>query len=351
MPELEILARHDAKLLRGVDVLGRRAEVRHPLFFGKIPQRAAAVDERRAVEQHQRCPRGQAGHEPVPHHPATRREVEQAVAGLQVAVQQVLLDVLEQRAACAVDDAFGDARRARRIQDVDGMVERQTRKFDRTGGVRREVIVPAYRTANSGEFGDRTTGTFEIRHDDHLFDRRQPGDDLGHLVRNRQRLAVVPVAVDGKERAWLDLAEAVEHAAHAEIRRAGRPDRAEGRRPQHRDDRLGKIGDISGDPVAGGETGRAHRGSHPRCHRRQLRMRDMAAIAILAAEHEGVRSVFAAARREEVLGEIEACVGKPARPRHLVSVDERTRAALADDAGVVPDRAPECFALVVRPSP
>ena len=47
-----------------------------------------------------------------------------------------------------------------------------------------------------------------------------------HLVEDRNRLAVVPVAVDGEQHARLDLSEAVEHALHAEVRRARRPDRA-----------------------------------------------------------------------------------------------------------------------------
>ena len=54
------------------------------------------------------------------------------------------------------------------------------------------------------------------------------GDDV-------DRLAVVEVAVGGEQHLGLDLAEAVEHALHAEIGRARRPDRAEARRRQHRD--------------------------------------------------------------------------------------------------------------------
>ena len=129
--ELEILARHHTQLLRGVDVLGRRAEVRHPLLLGEDPERAPAIDERRAVEQQQRARAREARDEPVPHHPAARREIEQAIAALQVAMQKMLLEVLQQRAARAVDDAFRRAGRARRVEDVDRMVERQARKLDR----------------------------------------------------------------------------------------------------------------------------------------------------------------------------------------------------------------------------
>src|SRR2546430_9512657 len=57
------------------------------------------------------------------HHPATGREVEQPVAALQVGVQQVLLVMLQQRAAGAMHDALRSAGRAGRIQDVQRMVE------------------------------------------------------------------------------------------------------------------------------------------------------------------------------------------------------------------------------------
>ena len=65
------------------------------------------------VVEHQGRFACEGGNEPVPHHPATRREVEHAVAGAKVRVQPVFLQVLEQRTARAVDDALGLAGRAR----------------------------------------------------------------------------------------------------------------------------------------------------------------------------------------------------------------------------------------------
>ena len=349
--ELEILARHHTQLPRRVDVLGRRAEVGHPLLFGEDPERAPAIDERRAVEQEQRRPRGEAGDEPVPHHPAARGEVEQAVAALQVAVQQMLLEVLQQRAARAVHDAFRRAGGARRVQDVDRMVERQARILDRAGRVRRKEVVPADGAANRRHAGDRPARAFEIRHHDHPLHRWQLGNDLRNLVDDRQCLAVVPVAVDGHQHARLDLAEPVEHAAHAEIGRAGRPDGAERRRAQHRDDRLGQVRNEGGDAVARCQAGGLQRRRHPRHQRAELCVADARAIAVLAAKDERLRRIVAATRGEQVLGEIEAGVGKPARARHLVPIDERTFAALADDAGEIPEGPPERLALVVRPAP
>ena len=81
--------------------------------------------ERRAVVEHERGLRRERRDQPVPHHPAAGREVEDAVAGADVAVQLMLLEVLDQRAAGAVDDALRHAGRAGRVQDVERMIERQ----------------------------------------------------------------------------------------------------------------------------------------------------------------------------------------------------------------------------------
>ena len=91
-------------------------------------QRVAVGMKRRAVVEQDGRARRQHRHQPVPHHPAERREVEDAIARLDVAVELVLLEVLDQRAAGAVDDALGDAGRARGIQDVERMIERQPRR-------------------------------------------------------------------------------------------------------------------------------------------------------------------------------------------------------------------------------
>ena len=53
----------------------------------------------------------------------------------------------------------------------------------------------------------------------------------------------------------LDLAEAIEDAALAEVRRAGRPDAAEGGYGEEGDDGVRDVGNDRGDPVAGLEPG------------------------------------------------------------------------------------------------
>ena len=61
--------------------------------------------------------------EEVPHHPAGRREPEDAVAGLRVEVQVELLQLLEQDAAVALDDRLRQAGGARGVEDPERVVE------------------------------------------------------------------------------------------------------------------------------------------------------------------------------------------------------------------------------------
>ena len=100
------------------------------LGLGIVEQHVAVGMERRAVVEQQRRAAGEPGDQPVPHHPAAGGEVEEPVAGLERRSAAVLLQVLEQRAAGAVDDAFRHAGRARREQDVERVVERQPLEVD-----------------------------------------------------------------------------------------------------------------------------------------------------------------------------------------------------------------------------
>ena len=104
--------------------------------------------ERRSVVQHQRRFRGERRDQPVPHHPAAGREVEDAIAGADVAVQLVLLQVLEQRAAGAVHDALRHAGRAGRIEDVERMVEREAART-RAGSAATRGTRPTRRPSGS----------------------------------------------------------------------------------------------------------------------------------------------------------------------------------------------------------
>ena len=130
-----VLDRGHLHLGDGVDELGRRAEMRHVFGRREIEEDVAAAQEGRAVEEQQRRLRGERAHEPVPHHPAAGGEVEDAIPGLHVAMQQVLLQVHQQDAARAVHDALGHARCAARVEDVERVVERHRAVGDRRGRV------------------------------------------------------------------------------------------------------------------------------------------------------------------------------------------------------------------------
>src|SRR4051794_30329268 len=101
-----------ARLLYRIDVLGRRAEDRHLLFGREVEERTLTRVEWRSVIEEQRRPRGEPADEPVPHHPAAGREIEEPVLALEIAVEQMLAQVLEEDAARAMHDAFGNAGRA-----------------------------------------------------------------------------------------------------------------------------------------------------------------------------------------------------------------------------------------------
>ena len=90
----------------------------------------------------------------------------------------------------------------------------------------------------------------EVRDVHDVAQRRQGGDDLVDLLGPVDVLGAVAVAVDGDEHDRLDLGEAVDHRAHAELRRAARPHRADRRRGEEGDQRLGDVRGVGDDTVA-----------------------------------------------------------------------------------------------------
>ena len=80
--------------------------------LGEVPEDAHVRVAGAAVVEDDRGAGEQAGDEEVPHHPAGRREPEEAVAGVGVDVEVELLQVLEEDAALALDDRLRQAGRA-----------------------------------------------------------------------------------------------------------------------------------------------------------------------------------------------------------------------------------------------
>ena len=114
-PSFSASASHFALVPNTVMPLARRHVPQdRPVGAGSARRRRARPSRRR---------RGR--HEPVPHHPAAGREVEDPIVAREVGVQHELLEMLEQRAARAVHHALRQSRRARRVHDVQRMIERQ----------------------------------------------------------------------------------------------------------------------------------------------------------------------------------------------------------------------------------
>ena len=212
------LDRRETGLLAGVDIFRRGAEQREFLVLRIIEQHAFLRGERRAVVQHQRRAAADGRDKPVPHHPAAGGEVEDAVAGAGVGLQAMLFQMLQQRAAGAMHDAFRHAGGARRIENESRLVERQPFEGQR---LRRKGFEECVERDGIRQRLRKRIGFVQIRNDHHRLRGRQLRDDALELVGERERLAVVPIAVDRDEHLGLDLAETIQHAALAEIRRAG----------------------------------------------------------------------------------------------------------------------------------
>jgi hypothetical protein len=184
------------------------------------------------VEEHDRGARQQRAHEEVPHHPARGGEPEQAVAGARVGVQGELLEVLEQDPALAVDDRLRQPSGPAGVQDPQRVVERQWSELERPVG--QEAFLPA-RAVQVAQAHEPAA---------------DPGVDLGDHLPPVEVPAAVAVAVHGEQDLRLDLGEAVDHRAGAELGRRAGPHRAQGRRGQERRHGLGQVRQVRADAIA-----------------------------------------------------------------------------------------------------
>ena len=90
-----------------------------------------------------------------------------------------------------------------------------------------------------------------------ISEARQLGEDPRRHGAAVEVLAAVAVAVDREEDLRLDLREAVDHRARAELGRGARPDRPQGGRREERDERLGNVRHVCDDTVAAADAERA----------------------------------------------------------------------------------------------
>ena len=116
-------------------------------------------------------------------------------------MELVLLEVLEQHATGAVDDALRDAGGARREEHVPRVVEREALRCEPCAAVRPDEVVPCHRAR--GRVADHDGGA----------DGREAGPDLVEALQAVEPLAAVAVAVGREQHDRLDLSEPVEHPA------------------------------------------------------------------------------------------------------------------------------------------
>src|SRR2546422_5104890 len=98
----------------------------------------------------------------------------------------VLLLVLQQRSPGAMHHALGESRRARRVEDVDRMVEREPREPQaRSPGRRSDPLVPQHAAGNPL---DRWPVS-QVGNDHQALDRGDPRGDAGHAFEEDGLLA------------------------------------------------------------------------------------------------------------------------------------------------------------------
>jgi hypothetical protein len=240
--------------------------------------------------------------------------------------------VLEEDPALAVDDRLGQARRPRAEEQPQRVVEGHLLEGQRlVAGHEIRRPAAAVEVAEAHDRGADLLG--------------DAGDDLAAVV----VAPAVAVAVDGKEHLGLDLREAVDDRARAELGRGARPHRADRGGGQEGGDRLGDVRHVGGHPVAGTDAHAPQPAGDAGGLLAQLAPRPLRQLAQLAGVADGHRVVVA--RAEEVLGVGQPRPREPLRAGHLAPSEH----ALVRLGGLhveeLPDRGPEALEVVDRPAP
>ena len=249
--QAELAPRDDPGPVQRIDVRGRGTEERHLRVLHQPPQDVGVRVGRVPVVEHRAHAEQQRADQEVPHHPAGRGVEEHPVAGPQIHVEPLQLELLDEDAAVAVGDRLGQAGRAGREQDPERMAERDLLEAERRGGDRRVIhhVVPAEGVLS------RRARVFRVQQGqvDDVLQARQAGGDLCGLLAPVVVTAAIPVPVGAHQHLGRELAEPVGGPAPAEVRRAAGPDRADARRGEHGDHGLRDVRQVGGDPVAGAD--------------------------------------------------------------------------------------------------
>lgn len=255
-------------------------------------------------------------------------------------MQAELFEVLDEDAALGLDDGLGEAGRARGVEDPQGVLEGDL--FEDGLRVGRGQGRPL-----QGAFGG-----FGAEQGD-VHDGAQGGQfaaEFGDRVAAVVLLAAVAVAVDGEQDDRLDLLEAVEDAAGAEVRRAGRPDGPHGGRGEQGDDGLGNVREVAADAVSGAYAEGAQFGGQRADLAAQLRPGDRGRFVGLVDVQEG-RFVRAGRRRAQgVLGVVEGRSGEPLGAGHRAVAEHARVGGREADVEPLGDGLPEGVQFVDGPA-
>ena len=222
----------------------------------------------------------------------------------------------------AVDDRLGQPGGARREQHTQRMVERHLLELGCpvAGG----QLVP-------GDEVGAERGPVEIVapvcHIDDVADRWQGGDDVGDVAAAVDVGVAVPIAADGEEHRRLDLGEAVDDAALAELGSAGRPRRTEAGAGEEGGEGLGDVRQVAHDAVAASHSEPLQPGSRPADEGGELAERQRDRRARLGTGDDGDR-VGGEATADDVLGVVEPGAAEPlCRPASLARTTRPSAAA------------------------
>ena len=287
-----------------------------------------------AVVQHDAGTAAECAEQPVPHHPAARREVEDAVPRTDVQVIALLAQDLQEHPGRRVDDALRPARRAAREQDEARVRERQGHGRQVAAAVRGEPLIPRQGVL--------------VRcaaHDDDGPDGRQARDDLRQPGQAVDRGA--PVLVPAREHQHLGthLAEPVDHAGRTEVGRSGADDGPDRQGAEGVGGSLDRVGRPRGDAVPSldprGGQGARHGGDLVA----KLRPRQLAAATVL--EDPDQDHVLAGSGHQGV-DDVQAGVGEEPGAEEALA-RHGAAAGISDDPEVVPGLAPEGGGLLDGP--
>ncbi len=330
----------DARLAAGHDVGGGGAEEGGTGAFGDAPLGAGVREAGAAVVEDDRGAGEEAGDEEVPHHPAGRGVPEEPVLGAEVAVQAELFEVLDEDAALGLDDGLGQAGGAGGVEHPQGVVEGQ-------------VLEDGFRVGCRQRFPlQRALGGLaaEERDMDHRAESGQFAAEFGDRFPAVVLLAAVAVAVDGEQHDGLDLLEAVQDAAGAEVGGAGGPDPADGGGGEEGDDGLGDVREVAADAVARAYAEGAQFGGERADLPAQFGPGDGGGFVGLVDVEEG-RFLRAGGRRAQgVFGVVDRGAGEPLGPGHRAVAQHARPGAREPHVEPFGDGLPEDLRLVDGPA-